>query len=505
MNDDALLFILRRDLSGGINTRQNDVNIADNQATVLKNVDISIPGETSKRPGATLIQSLSSYSGTGLFGFQPDAGTFRLVSAFGNQLKSWLTTGSSFGSLASHTALTVDTMVNMIKAGESGENDVLMIMNGTDPMLRMNQTPAFQALSNASLGPPITRVATYYRNRLWTVKSNLLAYSDAFPADYDLAFAATNAFRMPVGTERAIIGVRDSGLVILGEDQIWSINPSPTPAATDKPEKLLDLGCVAGDTAVQVGDDIYFMAKDGVRGVFRTQQDKLQLGVSYPVSFVLKDQLDSVNWRYINKACSVFFDNKYFIAIPTGASTYNNQVWVYYPASQGWAVIDGWDVAKFAKFDVGGKETLFYIDSVNAKVYLAWEGFTDAGTAISYIEEGKEEDCGAPLEKKVGGEVAVKAIASGDFDIKVYIALDNGGYNYIGMLNLGAGLVTFPLTFPVTFPANAIVYKKFHIANLGQWYRAKVKLESSEVNTAKITILERQIIAYKTDYLTEDL
>ena len=37
-NDDAPLFVIKRDVSGGMNTRQHEQVIGDNQAVLLKNI-----------------------------------------------------------------------------------------------------------------------------------------------------------------------------------------------------------------------------------------------------------------------------------------------------------------------------------------------------------------------------------------------------------------------------------------------------------------------------------
>ena len=47
--DDQPLFVLKRDLSGGINTRQHPQMIADNQAVLLQNIMLETAGQTSIR------------------------------------------------------------------------------------------------------------------------------------------------------------------------------------------------------------------------------------------------------------------------------------------------------------------------------------------------------------------------------------------------------------------------------------------------------------------------
>lgn len=53
--DDQPLFVLKRDLSSGMNTRDNSQMIADNQAVLLQNVLLETAGQTSIRTGQTLV------------------------------------------------------------------------------------------------------------------------------------------------------------------------------------------------------------------------------------------------------------------------------------------------------------------------------------------------------------------------------------------------------------------------------------------------------------------
>lgn len=501
-SDDKELYFIRKDASGGQNNRVHGSNIGDNQVTVLYNADIGTPFETSKRPGETLVQDLGSNAGTGLLGFEPDGGTNQLLATEGTNLSSWPGSGS-FTNRKSN--FTTNLKTKMIKVGQSGQNDVVLVSNGTDNVFVMTQAYTFTDLGDTTTSPPKTTVMTYYRNRVFALKSNLLYFSDAFPANYATAFdRVTNAFRIPTGTERAVLGIRDLGLIVMGSEQVWGINPSSTPVATDVPEKILDIGCAAGDTAVQVGDDVYFLAYDGVRGVFRTQQDKLQSGASYPLSYVLKDEVASINWTQVSKACAVYFDNKYFLSIAVDSSAYNNEVWVYYPATQGWMIITGWSIAAFAKLKVNGEERLYGIDSNDGSVYRLWFGSSDNGVAINYQEEGRKEDMGQPLVTKSGGVFKLRAFAAGSYDISVYVSIDDSEYSLLGTMSLDGGGLTLPFTLPAQLSATTILEDQFHLDALGPWKQIRFKIQHNALNgNDQIIFYDRVLTTYADEYQSE--
>ncbi len=512
MKDDKPLYLIIKDLSGGMNNRVYGVNIGDNQATELKNVDIGVPSETRKRPGETLTEDLGNDAGTGCFGFEPDGGTNVLVVTHGQKLEHSANPETTV--FAEDKAnFTTNLQTTIFKAGESGEGDVFLVGNGTDNWFRFepddygSPQDLGSTAGTGSDSPPKSQVGTYYRNRAWILKSNLLHFSDAYPSDYSTAFdTVSGAFRIPVGTERAVIGLRDTGLVVMGQDQIWGLNPSVTPdPTTDKPEKLLEIGCVAGKTAVSVGDDILFFASDGVRGLFRTKEDKLQVGASFPLSYGLKDEFESISWAYISKACAVYFDNKYFIALPVDGEAYNNEVWVYYPATQGWMVISGWNVGAWATLTVQGEKKLFYIDSDDGSVYRAWTGYDDEGSAIDYDDISRKIDMGEPLIYKVGGELRITAEESGGYDLAVYASADDVAWVSLGTMNLkSATAPTLPATLPFTLADTTLKTESFHLDSLGRWSQLRIRIRHNATNGSdEIKIYERVIVTFPEEYESE--
>jgi len=431
----------------------------------------------------------------------------------GTSIHKWTGSGNW---TALKTNFSSATEVGMISAKESGlsPDDVVIIQNGVDNAFRLDSAGNFQDLGSTSGtgndSPPKSTVMCWYGNRVWILKDTLLYFSDAYPADYSTAFdTVSGSFRIPVGDERGLAPTRDMGIVVLGEQEIWAIAPSVTPnPSSDQPEPLLtDMGCVSKRGWAVVGDDIYFFAPDGLRALKRTIQDKLQLGASYPISYVLKDEFDEIDWSNIDKLSMVYFDNKLFITVPIVGGV---KTWIYYPALNAFAVLEGWNINCYSTYKVSGEERLYYGHRADGKVFRAWYGYTDEGTtttdgtAINYEEKTRQEDLGQPLLYKDGGEVRVKAIASGDYDVNVYASFDDSDYNLLGKVNLTGNLVTFPITFPVDFLSPNIVEKVFHLDSYGRWKNIKLKFQHNATNgNDNITILEHSIISFVEEYETE--
>jgi len=513
--DEQPLFIETRDLSGGVNTRMYGAVLPDTQAIVLTNIDLSIPGERSKRVGSVLIgNDLGASSILKLHNYFIQGATDQFLSYQGTTLSKWTGTGNWVTIKDDFVAPSDESQVGIVSGKESGlaPDDVVFVYIDNNNWFRIDSDGNAQDLGTTagtgSDSPPLSPVGTWYGNRFWVLKNDILYFSDAYDDDYSSCFdTVTNAFRVPVGTERGLVATRDLGIVVMGEQAIWAIAPSATPAATDRPEPLItSWGCVSNQGWVNAGDDIYFFGQDGLRALKRTVQDKLQSGVSYPLSYALKKEYDAIAWAYKDRIVMEYFDNKIFITVPTGASTFST--WIYYPATQSFSIIDGWDVRSYGKYKVSGEERFFYGKHADGVVYRAWYGYTDEGTtttngtAITYTEESKFYDFGKLMLWKVGGEVEVSAKVIGqDTSISVYASIDSGSYSKLGEISLESLTApTLPVALPFTLADDYVKREKFSLDSLGRFRVLQIKLVNDDLNTDAVIIYSTVITTFLEEY-----
>lgn len=498
------LYITRRDLSSGENNRVDASQISENQTSIMQNADIGIPGRVDKRPGINLIADDVGTRTDALIGYYPTGASGRLYRADGGTLRKWTGTGN-WSTIATGFASGDSTF---IRGGESGENEVVFFQDDSGNPQRIQSGDTFQDLGSGATSPPKTLINHFFRNRWWALDSTFLYYSDAFSTDYSTAFAAANGFRFSgFGADRGLISVRDQELIIFMQNGIFSLAPTATPAATDKPQVLtVDHGCAERKTIQQVGDDILYLAPDGIRSLKRTIQDKLQLGVSYPLSFQLKDEFDNINWAQVSKFHSIYFQDKYIFWFCRTPSTTPNRAWIYWPATNGWAVATGTfaTVNAAAKWILSGEERL-YGGGQDGKVYELWvDGDDDEGTAISMSIETREEDFQLPGIYKYGGELEVVFSAVGDYDVTVSAAIDGGDYTTLGTMNLSGGAPILPVDLPFDLESANRKLQKFHLDVLGRWRRIKFKFAQTSLNTAdKIRMLEYSVATCRDMYESE--
>lgn len=514
--DDQRLQVVRRDFSGGMNNRNHPSRIAENQAVELKNVDISVLNEISKRPGSVQYQQdLGDNSIEALHSYIRQGYNDNLLAFEGTSV--WASDGeNSFTEIEDE--LTTSTDVSMLNVKMSGvtPDDVVLLQTITNncQMLHKSSTATWTItdLGDTNTSPPLSTVGTWYGNRAWYLKDDLLFFSGAYPSDYAVAFdRSTNSFRIPVGKEMFAAPTRDLGIIVGGEQAIWALAPSVTPdPSTDKPQPILtDRGCVSKNAWALIGDDIYFFSQDGLRALKRTVQDKVQLGADYAISYVLKDDFENISWSHISKLCMKYFDNKLFISIPTGASTF--EIWVYSPATNAFTKIDTWQARCWAIHKTTGEDRLYYGKQGDGVVYRAWYGYTDEGTTISdgdgfnMTVSGREEDMGQPLIRKLGGEIEIESAAAGNnYTLTIYVAVDGANFVELDTVELtSSDSPTLPVSLPFFLADAYIVRKKIPLDSLGAWRTLQVKIENTDTNTEPITVYGYNLVTFPEEYENE--
>jgi len=204
-----------------------------------------------------------------------------------------------------------------------------------------------------------------------------------------------------------------------------------------------------------------------------------------------------------------YFDNKIFIAVPTGASTFDT--WIYFPAFGTFTIKKGWSPRCWATYKVGGEERFYYGKHGDGVVYRAWYGYTDEGTTttdgtvMSMVTEYKSENFGQPLVYKNGGEVEIEAAAVGSTDtILVEARLDGGSYSTIGTLTLtSATAPVLPIALPFTLAEDYKVREKYHLDSLGRFREIQIKLTHAVANTEVIKIYGVNVTTFPMEYTNE--
>ena len=200
---------------------------------------------------------------------------------------------------------------------------------------------------------PRTDFGVFFANRLIVPQPSDSAYTIIMSdlLDTDNFYAAESQFRINRGTADRLVGFTpylENQLLVFFRNSIHLINNVATTSAAAVFEITRQRGCVARKSVAASGPQIYFLSDDGVFTLQQGLDPAKGLGVAIskvsgeaiPLSRPIQDQFKEVNYAAADKACGIVFDNKYFLACPTGSSTDNNKIFVYDILNTAWTSID---------------------------------------------------------------------------------------------------------------------------------------------------------------------
>ena len=274
--------------------------------------------------------------------------------------------------------------------------------------------PIFTKRVSVGLGfthMPAPPYATYHQRRLvmpyrykvenaegqYTARDNLdeIIVSDILDADtYDQIY---NQYRFNAGTADFNVGLlsfADDKLVVFNRNSIHLVQGSSPDAST---VQLItnEVGCLARKTIVQIGNNVMFLSDNGVYGA--NFQDLYNLrGSELPLSSSIQTTIDKINRQYWDQSVAVYFNNRYYIAVPTGSSTVNNTILVFNFINKQWESVDStsdvdWDIENLIVAGKKGDRAVYAVNALGGlhRVDARPDGVDRLATTIP-VEGGQE-------------------------------------------------------------------------------------------------------------------
>jgi hypothetical protein len=215
--------------------------------------------------------------------------------------------------------------------------------------------------------------AAYINNRLIVPDGRQqVMLSDVFDPDVFDPFWAS--FRVGVGGNDRIMAVHpwvDNNFLVFCRKSIWiaQVNQFASTdggdVSIDTPVSRLDLltdeiGCTARQTIATAGQFIYFLSDAGVYRLDARLDLKLR-GETKPLSDPIANQLEDLNAGLVEDSVGLYFDNRYFLAVPLADATDNNNgVFIYNQLNEQWETKDvyGFGVQNFMVADVANRRRI---------------------------------------------------------------------------------------------------------------------------------------------------
>ena len=175
-----------------------------------------------------------------------------------------------------------------------------------------------------------------------------------------------------------------------------------------------DIGCLARKSIVQAGGGIIFLSDNGVyllnpasaSGPSQSAPEGMRLlTMSEPLSAPIDDVISRINYNYVSNATGIYWENRYYLAVPLDSSTTNNAILVFNFINKSWESVDiypaGFDVHRFLIAKKNNKRRLWAVDP-NEGVFLLeeldWDEFgAGVGTPVLDSPEARLNSEGCRL------------------------------------------------------------------------------------------------------------
>jgi hypothetical protein len=156
---------------------------------------------------------------------------------------------------------------------------------------------------------------------------------------YDKRFGQ---FRFNAGMADFNVGMlsfSDDKLIVFNRNSIHQVTGQGKVETLSNQLLTDEVGLVAKNTIAQVGNQILFLSDNGVYGLTFIDRYNLR-GTELPLSESIQKTIDRINKNAADKAVAVYFDNRYYIAVPVDGSPFNNAILIYNFLNKSWESVD---------------------------------------------------------------------------------------------------------------------------------------------------------------------
>ena len=173
--------------------------------------------------------------------------------------------------------------------------------------------------------------------------------SDILDTDtYDQVYAQ---YRFNAGTSDFVVGLHsfaEDRLLVFNRNSIHIVSNTTNLQSASTQVLTDEVGCVARKSIEQVGNQVIFLSDNGVYGTQFLDEYNLR-GTETPLSEPINETIGRINKNAQENAVSVYFDNRYYIAVPLNSvnpegqevvANNNNAILIYNFLNKQWESID---------------------------------------------------------------------------------------------------------------------------------------------------------------------
>jgi hypothetical protein len=165
-----------------------------------------------------------------------------------------------------------------------------------------------------------------------------------------------NQFRITGGTADYVVamhGFYEDALVVFNRNSIHLVAQTQGSLSDTVVKELTgEVGCLARKTVVTQANNMLFLADEGIYGLTFLNDYNLR-GTEEPLSKNIQPYIDRINKNLANESVAVYFNNRYYIAVPLDSvaggndASGNNAVLIYNFLNKGWESLDTYGDSRF--------------------------------------------------------------------------------------------------------------------------------------------------------------
>jgi len=389
----------------GLNSRENPISIPDGYLSKAENVRMD-RGMLSFRKGLERLTE-GGLIGQTIYGsgsYINTSGQEIIIILLTDRLYTYNPDTSTLSAAINYPAATTITSAIGVSIVQAVNNVYISRGYAVRALIFDYTTNSVSVITSGANQFPNAVNLLYYGNRIIAQNS-----VDTIAVSHYLEFTTFNSgdmFRLNDGGNDEVVSICPWTLnefVILMRNSIFYVSvgtgayAAGANIAADAYVKSLasDMGCSASRSAVPAAGGIIFLSDNGVyfltpQNIGANESIRL-LTIGEPLSSPIDDVIQRINRTYSKNAIGIYWNNRYYLAVPLDSSTTNNAVLVYNFFNKAWESVDtfpaGFNIQNLiiAKkgsarrvFAIDGSQGLFLLEELEYDEYLS----ADPGTPV---------------------------------------------------------------------------------------------------------------------------
>lgn len=398
----------------GLNNKSSNVEIADNEASDLLNVEFDALGAITKRKGYTLVNDFGTQQVNSIIPFYKSTGARVLIVTYGSSIVQY----DPISGVTTPITTTLHGSGLRFSGAIDTPHDKIYLTNGdtTDGLMSWDGTNLTKIV-----GAPNGKYVLYYKNHLYVAGDPSAPYRLYISDQGDPTTWPVNNYEDLTDGIGGITGMKQLGdsLVLFKEKDAFLMKGEDPSDYVFINTYAGGKGCVSHWSIVQIENGLIYLSRDGV---YLFTGAKFEL-----ISDKIQGSINNWNQQQLQNAVAFEYDHKYWLSVPDGiGQVVNNNTYVF-SYLYGWWTKHNIAAQTFAVLTTTQMEPTPYFTDTSGDLFQADNGDNDNGAAIDGYLITKAYNFGTSAHMKSFKGVQMTALATtGNYNLSMSFIEDFG-------------------------------------------------------------------------------